>query len=197
MSKILLLDKLFDSLRKWIKTHNKISEDIENNILQKDNSSIFEEKIVSVGLSSFLVYIGTTIVGLFGIATSGFLVGVVLFIVGWMISKFINKKLFGSERKIEDISDDEQSLLKKLQEINQEYRTIGLQIRFKKLLVGFTEYAKYKTELKDIANELILYDTSKLAIKYRVQHKLITKKYTKIANQFDAVYAHKKGKRYA
>ena len=195
MSKILLLDKLFSSLREWIETHHKISEDIENNILQKDNSNIFEEKIVSIGLSSLLVYIGTAIAGLFGIATGGFLVALVLFPIGWIISRLINKKLFGSERKIEDISDDEQSLLKKLQNIDQEYKTMGLQIRFKKILVGFTEYGKYKRKLKYIANELMLYDASKLAIKYRVKHKLITKKYTKIANQFDAVYA--KGKKYA
>jgi len=197
MSKILLLDKLFGSLREWIETHHKISEDIENNILQKDNSDIFEEKIISIGLSSLLVYIGTAIAGLLGIATGGFLVGVVLFPIGWMISKLINKKLFGTERKIEDISDNEQSLLKKLQEIDQEYKTLGLQIRFKKILVGFTEYTQYRRQLKDIANDLILYDASKLAIKYRVKHKLIAKKYTKVANQFDAVYAHKKGRKYA
>lgn len=197
MSKILLLDRLFSSLKEWIATHHKITEDIENNILQKDNADVFEEKIVSIGLSSLLVYIGTTIAGLFGIATGGFLVALVLFPVGWIISKLINKKLFGSERKIEDISDDEQSLLKKLQNIDQEYKTIGLQIRFKKILVGFTDYTKYKRQLKYIANELILYDASQLAIKYRVKHKLITKKYIKVANQFDAIYTHSKGKKYA
>lgn len=197
MSKITLLDKVLKSLRDWITSHHKITTDIEDIILQRDSADKFEEKVISIGLSSFLVYIGTAVAGLFGIATGGFFVALVLFPIGWMISKLINKKLFGSERKIENISEEEQSLLKKLQDIDQEYKTMGLQIRFKKILVNFTEYKKHKIQLSEIVDELLVYDASILALKYRLKHKLIVKKYEKVANQFDTVYANKKGKRYA
>lgn len=197
MSKILLLDKVFNSLKEWTVSHHKITVDIENNILQRDNAGKFEEKIVSIGLSSLLVYIATAIAGLFGIATGGILISIVLFPIGWAISKLINKKLFGDERKIEDTSEEEQTLLKKLQNIDQEYKSMGLQIRFKKIAVGFTEYSKHRSQLKEITEKLLVYDASILALKYRLKHKLITKKYIKVLNQFDTVYAHKKGEKYA
>ena len=106
MSKILILGKLLAQYKIWTLKLRNASQNIENNILQKDSSSKIEEKIISIGISSILVYIGTAIVGLFGVATGG--VGIiVLFIIGWLLSNLINKKIFGSERKIENINDDE------------------------------------------------------------------------------------------
>ena len=197
MSKILLLDKILNSLKEWIKNHHKIVTDIEDIILQRDSTDAIEEKLISIGLSSLLVYIGLGIAGLFGIATGGILIAIVLFPIGWIISKLINKKIFGTQRKIEDTTDEEQTLLIALQNIDEQYRTMGLQIRFKKLIVNFTEYKKQKDDLQTIANNLETYDASPLALKYRLKHKLITTKYKKQANKFDTIYAHKKGKRYA
>ena len=197
MSKILLLDKVFNALREWTVSHHKITVDIENNILQRDNADKFEEKIVSIGLSSFLVYIATAIAGLFGIATGGILIAIVLFPIGWAISKLINKKIFGSERKIENTTNEEQSLLKIIKNIDEEYKIMGLQIRFKKIIVNFTDYKIHRESLKNIAQSLSTYDSSTLAIKYRLKHKLIATKYNKLTDQFDTAYANKKGKRYA
>ena len=74
---------------------------------------------------------------------------------------------------------------------------MGLQIRFKKIIVNFTEYKKQKDDLKTIVNDLTTYNASPLALKYRLKHKLIAMQYKKQANKFDTIYAHKKGKRYA
>ena len=122
MSKFTMLDKILAALVSWTKEHHKITTKIEDNILQRDSSSKFEEKLISIGLSSLLVYIATGIAGLFGIVTSGFFIGLVLFPIGWAISKLINKKVFGDERKIEDTSEDEQTLLSSLKKIDEEYK---------------------------------------------------------------------------
>ena len=197
MSKIKLLDKVLDSLRNWIANHHKITIKIQDNILQRDSANKIEEKIISIGLSSFLVYIGTAIAGLFGIATGGFLISIVLFPAGWMISKLINKKIFGDERKIDNITDEERTILKTLQSIDERYKTMGLQIRFKKIAVNFTNFADHRAQLKSAVDSLSKYDASKLALKYRYRHSLIAKKYEKLANQFNTIYAHKKGDGYA
>jgi len=183
MSKIFLLDKILDSLIDWIASHHKITTKIEDNILQRDSTDAIEEKLISIGLSSLLVYIGLGIAGLFGIATGGIFIAIVLFPVGWLLSKLINKKIFGTQREIEDTTDEEQTLLKALKNIDEQYKTMGLQIRFKKIIVNFTEYKKQ--------------NASPLALKYRLKHKLIAMQYKKQANKFDTIYAHKKGKRYA
>jgi hypothetical protein len=115
----------------------------------------------------------------------------VLFPIGWAISKLINKKVFGDERKIEDTSEDEQTLLNSLKKIDEEYKTMGLQTRFKKIQVHFTAYPTYKKQLQSLKRDLSTYDASQLALKYRYKHKLIATEYIKLANQFDTLYAHK------
>ena len=197
MSKILLLDKILASLVSWTKEHHKMTTQIEDNILQRDFSSKFEEKIISIGLSSLLVYIGMGILGALGVATGGFLVAIILFPIGWGISKLINKKVFGDERKIEDTNEDEQTLLTSLNKIDEDYKTMGLQTKFKKIPVHFTAYPTYKKQLQSLKRDLLAYDASSLALKYKYQHKYIVKKYIKLANQFDTIYAHKQGERYA
>lgn len=171
---------------------------IEDNILQRDFNSKFEEKIISIGLSSFLVYIGSGIAtGVFGVKTGGFVAGTILFFIGLAISKIINKKIFGNERKIEDIKEDERDLLNFLKRVDDEYKTMGLQTRFKKISVHFIAYKDHKKKFQFIKEKLLDYDTSSFALKYRYKHKFITKQYIKLINQFDAIYAHKQGEKCA
>ncbi len=197
MSKIVLLDKILNSLRDWIKEHHKVASQIENNILQRDCSSKYEEKILSIGLSSFLIYTGSGIIGIFGIHTGGFIPGVILFFVGLGLSKIINRKIFGVERGIENIKESERNLLNFLKNVDEGYKTMGLQIRFKKMPVCFTAYPTHKKQLQILKEDLLSFDTSSLALKYRYQHKYIAKKYINLANRFDAIYTHKQGERYA
>jgi hypothetical protein len=186
-------DKILTNLRNWIEEHHKITTKIENNILQKDNSAKFEEKVMSIGISSFLVYIGTSLLGLFGVATGGIVVGVVLFAIGWFLSRFVNKKIFGVQRDIEDITTQEQQLLGILNDIDERYKIMSLQIRFKKIIANFTDYVLFKNNQKNLVRQLSNYDTSNLAYKYRFNHSLIAKKYEKLTIQFDKLYANKKG----
>jgi len=189
MSKINLLDKLLSQYKLWNIKLKNASQNIENNILQKDSSSKLEEKIISIGISSILVYIGTAVVGLFGIATGGPGI-IILFIIGWLLSRLVNKKVFGSERKIENIRDDERLLLNKLAELETIHKKIRDDINNKSLVANFTNYPNLKKEFKELVNLLTIYDASSLALKYKYKHSYVTNKYKVEVSKFDEIYAH-------
>ena len=193
MSKILILDKLLSQYKLWTIKLRNASQNIENNILQKDSSGKLEEKIISIGVSSIIVYIGSAIVGLFGIATGGVVV-IILFIIGWILSKFINKIVFGSERKIENIRDDEKFLLNKLTEIETTHKNIRAEINNENMFVNFTNYPNLKREFNELVNLLVTYDSSHLALKYRHKHSYVSNKYKLEVNRFNEIYAHKTGR---
>lgn len=193
MSKIQLLDELLSQYKLWTLKLRNASQCIEDNILQKDSSAKLEEKIMSIGISSLLVYTGTSIVALFGIATDS--IGVVaLFIVGWLLSRFINKKVFGSERKIENIRDDEKILLDKLKEIEIKHKKIRDEMNSKTIIVNFTDYPNLRREFNEFVNLLLTYNSSALALKYRYKHSLVSDKYKLQVSKFDEIYAHKQGR---
>ena len=193
MSKITILDKLLSQYKLWTIKLRNASQNIENNILQKDSSSKLEEKIISIGISSILVYIGSTVVGLFGIATGGIGI-IILFIIGWLLSKLVNKKIFGSERNIEDVRDDEKLLLSKLKELEETHKNIRDEINSKSMIVNFTNYPNLKREFNELINLLITYDASHLALKYQHKHSYVTNKYKTEVAKFNGIYAHRIGR---
>jgi len=193
MSKIIILDKLLFQYKLWVIKLKNASQNIENNILQKDSNDKLEEKVISVGISLIIVYVGSAVVGLFGIATGGVWV-IVLFIIGWLLSRLINKKIFGSERKIESIRDDEKLLLNKLAEVENTHKKIRDDINNKDRVVNFTNYPNLKRELNGLVNLLTTYDASSLALKYKYKHSYVTNKYKVEVSKFDEIYAHKIGR---
>ena len=194
MSKITLLDKLLSQYKLWTIKLRNASQNIENNILQKDSSNKLEEKIISIGISSILVYMGTAVIGLFGVATGG--IGVILlFIIGWLLSRYVNKKIFGSERNIESIRDDEKLVLSKLKELEETHKKIRDEINTERVVVNFTNYPNLKREFNVLINLLVTYDTSSLALKYRYKHSYVTNKYKIEVSKFDEIYAHKIGRK--
>ncbi len=190
MSQIKLLDKLLSQYKLWTIKIKNATQNIEDNILQKDSNDKLEEKIMSIGISSILVWIVSGIAGLFGAVASGGAL-VIVFAIGWLLSKFINKKVFGVERKIEDISSDEQLLLNSLQSIIVKYNNIRTEINDNTIIVNFKDYVNHKKEFDSVLNMLNIFDVSHLAFKYRLKHHVVSKKYKRSVNQFDKIYAHK------
>jgi hypothetical protein len=193
MSKIHLLDNLLKQYKQWTLNLKNASDDIENNLLQKDSSNKIEEKLASIGISMVFVYIVTAIIGLFGVAIGG-VWSVVFFVIGWVLSKLINKKIFGSERKIEDLKDDERELLNKLEQVIQTHVDIRSKINDKSIIVNFTKYPKLKSEFEAVVNALSTLNTSSLALKYRYKYPLVVKKYQAQVRRFDEIYANKRGR---
>lgn len=191
MSKIQLLGKLLGQYKLWTLKLISSSKDIENNILQKGSGKDIEEKIMSIGIASITVYIGTGILSMFGVYTGGFIIGVVFFAIGLLLSKYINKKIFGEQREIDDLKEDEKTLLKDIERVNNTHKDIREKINNKTIIVNFIDYATLSNQFKDIVNHLHTYNTNHLAYKYRLNHKVVTTKYKKQIKRFDEIYAHK------
>ena len=191
MYKISFLNKLLTNYKIWTVKLKSASKSIENNILQNDTSDALEEKIISIALSSVIMYLGTGFIGLFGASSGGFGASVVLFGIGWLLSKYINKKVFGTPRKMEDLKDDEKLLLSILKHIIFTHENIRNKINNKSILVNFTNYPKLKQEFDDVVFRLKYFNASHLALKYRFKHKLLTSKYKTQVNKFHSIYANK------
>ena len=119
---------------------------------------------------------------------------IILFIIGWLLSKLINKKVFGSERKLENIKDDEKLLLNKLQEVETTHKKIRDDINNKAILINFTNYPNLKKEFEELVNLLVTYNAKHLALKYRYKHSYVSNKYKLEVNRFDEIYANKTGR---
>ncbi len=189
MSKIALLDRLLKEYRIWTLKLKTAAQSIEENILQKDSSSMLEEKVVSIVISSVLVYIVVGVVGLFGVSIGG-VWGIVVFAIGWILSKVINKKVFGKERPVESLKEDEKLLLEKLKQLNHRHEEIRNHIA--QIPVFFTNYPSLKREFGEMINRLLTYNASNLALKYRYRHAYLVKRYQNEVKTFHKIYANKK-----
>lgn len=192
MSKIALLDRLLKDYKKWTLKLKSASQNIEDNILQKDSSSKLEEKIVSIFISSMLVYFATGVVGLFGISVAG-VCGLAVFAIGWLLSRLINKKVFGSERAVDSLKDDEKLLLEKLKQLYERHEEIRSRLNDKTMPVFFTNYSSLKREFNETIEKLLTYNTSSMALKYQSKHIYLVKKYQNEIDKFHKIYANKKG----
>lgn len=191
MAKINLLTQLIKQYKLWTLKLHSASINIQDNILQKDSSSKVQEKVISIAISSALVYIGAAIIGVFGVSIGG-VWSIVLFGIGWLLSKGINKKVFGDERKIETIADNERALFDKLNALEQKHTKIRDSINDKTLIIFFTDYTSLKREFNEMINRLLTYNPSHLALKYRYKHALLLKKYQQEVESFHNIYADKK-----
>lgn len=192
MSKIVLLERLLKEYRIWTLKLKNASQNIEDNILQKDSSSMLEEKIMSIVISSVLVYIVVGVIGLFGVSVGG-IWGIVVFAIGWLLSRGINKKVFGSERVVESLREDEKLLLDKLRLLEQRHKEILARLNNRTVPVFFTDYPSIKREFNEMLNRLLTYDASGLAMKYRYRHTYLAKKYQNEVEIFHKIYANKQG----
>ncbi len=192
MSQILLLGKLITRYKVWSMKLQTSHQNIKSNILQDDTSSLVEEKIISIAISSFIVYLGLGLLGLFGVGFGGFVAGALLFAIGWILSKFLNKKIFGTKREIEHLKSEERELFEKLDSVLQRHQSIREKINAAQILVNFTDYVSLKKEFEYLLKTLKAYDVKNLAYKYRLKYPLLVAKQKKIGEDFYEIYAHKK-----
>lgn len=191
MYQIDLINKLLSQYKLWtIKLHSA-GVNIENNILQKDDSDPIEQKILSIGIASIFVWIVTGVVGLFGVATGGFIIGVILFAIGWLLSKLVNKVVFGTPRKLEDISSNEKELLNTLKKVENRHISIRDSINNNTIIVNFKDHVSLKKEFESVLHELNNFNAIHLALKYKLKHKFVVSKYNTEVNKFHKIYAHK------
>lgn len=190
MSQIELLGRLIKDYKIWTLKLSSTTTSIENNILQKGSGNNIEEKVMSIGIAFVVMFIVTGLFTLFG-GPEGFLVSLVFFGIGLFLSKSINKKIFGVERELESLADDEKMLLKMLQEINEGHKRILERINSSGIIVNFRDYVSLSSEFTNAISSLQNYNTKHLAYKYRLSHKIVTAKYKQQIGRFHEIYANK------
>ncbi len=190
MSYLNIYDSKLDEYYLWVKKQEIILTVVEDNILQKDSSDAIQEKLLSIGFSSILVSIGTGIMSIFGLAFLAVGGGVVLFIIGLFLSKGINNKVFGKEREIEDISEEEKILLDYKNNLQNFFRPIKKKLTIKKLRhqVAFTNYLDIKNNITSFSEELQKFTPDNLAMKYRYRYNKSIQDYIIHASKFDKIY---------
>lgn len=192
MYQINKLNQLVEDYHIWLKKYNIQLDLIEETILQKDNSDKIEEKIVSIGISSIFVSIVVGFLSLIGVTVFvGFGGTVVLFIIGWFLSKGLNRKIFGTERKVESLNDEETQLIEIKNEVQKHIKPITLRARLKKEKVNFTKYPELKKIFTDLNTQMQSYNASKLALKYRNRHSNLIKKQILLIHDFEKIYTGK------
>lgn len=191
MSYLKIYDKKISEYELWLKSHMQLLDDLEKTILQNDNLDKVQEKIISIGFASLFVSIASGIVGLFGVVAVGFVGGVVLFIIGWTISQIFNRKIFGRQRKIENISESEKDLLNRNDILKKELKAKSLRVRLKKEKVYFSYYTSLKHEVVSLNDAMRLNNSDNLAYKYRIKYSMLKKSYIININKFEQIYAHK------
>lgn len=191
MTRIYLLDKILTAYYSWLLKTPKLFASIEETILQNDSRDAWEEKIISVGLSTVFMSLVSSVAGAVGLATGGFLGGVALFGVGLFLSKGINKKIFGKPRSIESLNEQEKSIFLQKAEIEKDFKSITLRVKFRKEKVNFTKYPELKEQLSGLLIALKANDATSLAYKYRKRYQMAIKKYTLHLRHFDVIYANK------
>lgn len=192
MSRIHLLDKLLTQYKVWSLKYKNCCSAIKSNILQEDQSTVLEEKFVSIAISSVLVYIGVSILSFFGLAFGGVVAGVIIFFIGWSLSKLLNKKIFGSKREYENLKNDEKVLFEVLDSMQERHHEIVKGINAEKILVNFTDYVFLQKQFERSYLALKEYKVSHLAYKYRAKHPFLVAKYKKQMQNFEEIYASKK-----
>lgn len=198
MFKIFKLGRLVDAYHDWLKKYNNHLEFIEETILQKDNRDKIEEKIVSIIISAVFVSICVSVLTFFGFhSLSGFVGSVILFVIGWFLSKGFNKKIFGSERKLENLSDEEKQIIDSSNDLKKYFKPITLRVRLKKEKVYFSNYVEIKKKIEDLHSKMSMYSGSKLAYKYRYRYGKDIKKQILLQHDFENIYTGKnKRKKY-
>jgi len=192
MAYFTLYENKLTEYKSWLSKLDSHLELVEENILQKDSVDQVLEKVVSVAISSVFVTIGSSVVALFGIATAGIGGGVILFIIGWLFSGTVNKKVFGKEKEIEKINDEDSELLNEKQKVLANFKPIRTKLSIQKHRkeVAFTRYIELRGQLKNFCTLLQSYNTRNLAFKYRHRHSKAIQKNILIINQFELVYCH-------
>ncbi|PKI12715.1 hypothetical protein [Colwellia sp. 12G3] len=191
MTYFIRYEKALSDYRQWINDLTDQLNNVENTILQKDKSDLVVEKLVSITIASVFVSIGSAILALIGLAAVGLIGGILLFIVGWLLSRGVNKKAFGSERTMEGLSEQERRLLSEKELLIEKFRPIAKKINIESLRkdVAFTRYNDLHNMLLAFSQLLMANKSDDLAYKYRYRYQQSIQRNRKLIQTFNCIYA--------
>jgi hypothetical protein len=199
MAKIELLNTLTTQLKDWADSMEYSSHRLEETLLQNDNADKVEEKLVSIGISAFLVCIASLVIGLFVSIAAGVVTGIISFVAGLVLSRIVNKKLFGNVRTVEQLTTEEVGLIEASKALNQSFSKLHKQLKVMALgsvkiksPILFTRYPVYRDRILRVQLLISNHSAENLSFKYRKRYNSLAKKYASILREFDRIYANAK-----
>jgi hypothetical protein len=171
------------STKQFINSALKHCKKIEGTILQNDTSTQIEEKLVSIGIASLFMWL----VGLL-LSLTGF--GFLLFLIGFVLSKVINAKIYGNTRPEGTLNDEEKQLIEFMHSYMKQLKSLRMKVGLasKRNHVLFLEYPKHKTELANLTHEVKVLDIKHLSIKYRTVYSRLLNTQDNLITQLDHAY---------
>jgi hypothetical protein len=197
MARIEKLNALTKQLKEWFNSLEYSGHRLEETLLQNDNADKFEEKIVSIGISALIAFLVVSIFALFGVPIIAGLIGsAVSFVIGLMLSKSINHKLFGNVRNIDQLTSEELNLIKASNSLYLTFKKLHTQIKVMVMAPSkqnstflFTSYPSDRARILRVQALIINHSPENLSFKYRKRYNSLTKKYALTLREFDRIYA--------
>ena len=186
-------EKAITDYSQWINTLNESLYRVEQSILQNDTSDSILEKIMSISISVVSVSIGSGVIALLGFSSAGFIGVIICFAIGLLLSKGVNKKVFGTVRTLEDINEQEQSLIFNKNVLVEHFRPISKKLKISKTRrdVAFTRYHEIHELLSRFSQQMKSHNSNNLAYKYRRRHSENIQKSIQLVSKFNCIYAPK------
>lgn len=189
MAYLLAYKKLHQDDARQQKKLVSLLESLDQNLLQNDTSDQVEEKLVSLG-GSFIVMMGvSTVLGLFGIATGG-LGWVVLFLMGFVVTKGLGRYWFGKPREKASLTPVEHQLLHQRDQLLKTCKQRLMRTKVKKEPFACSYYPNRMEELEAFGHHLQNFSAEHLAYKYRFRQNSLKKDWLVACQQLKKILAH-------
>tara|TARA_B110000196_G_scaffold293833_1_gene282416 strand:- start:4077 stop:4655 length:579 start_codon:yes stop_codon:yes gene_type:complete len=161
----------------------KYCNKVEDTILQNDISTQVEEKLASIGIATVFMWL----VGIFLTFTGA---GIVLFIVGLILSRIINAKIYGKPRNIEKLKEEEKVLLEYMHSYLKQLRGIKMKVGIasKRNQSLFVDYPLRKVELLNLTEQVNSLNIQHLSIKYRTVYSKFNKSHSRLTKHLNNAY---------
>jgi hypothetical protein len=192
MERIDLFEKRRKQLLKSLVTSKSKFSEIEDILLQRGAEIGVEEKVVSIGFALIITLTISSLLALFGVA--GFIVSLVLFGLGFVISRVFAKKVYGKPRKDSDLSPSERKLLIQATKARDQLGLLQAQINQQSELMIFGRYQQKLKPLRLLSEELRAHDKSNLAWRYQKHFSRMQETYQQHLSTLTDCYAPKKRK---
>ncbi len=176
--RLAILQRKQQSTKQFVDSVLKHCKKVEGAILQNDTSTQIEEKLVSIGVASLFMWLVGLLLSLTGI-------GILLFLIGLVLSRVINAKVYGKTRSEDVLNDEEKQLIEFIHAYTKQLKGLKMKVGLasKRNHVLFLEYPKRKTELANLTHKVKVLDIKHLSIKYRTV-------YSKLINTQDTLITH-------
>jgi hypothetical protein len=193
MESIALYQKRKIELLKSLMTIKNSFNEIEDILLQKGANIGVEEKVVSIGFALIVTLSISALLGVFGV--EGLIVSLVLFAVGFVISRIFAKKVYGKPRDEKHLNDLEKQLLHQVTQTMQQIKNLQEQIKNQSELIVFADYQQKIQPMMQLNGQLFSHDTGNLSWRYRKYFTSMREHYQQTLAQLINCYAPEKRKK--